>query len=79
MLDLFSVGQHLLTSSGINIGWGWIVQHLVVALVIVVLNERFNSLRQFPGIVVSELDHVLHRAVVAFDLARSTSLKTVDR
>ena len=54
----------------IGVGWRHVIQRLVQAPMVAVIDESGDGPFQSPrAVVLLELDHVLHRAVIAFDLA----------
>src|SRR6476469_2359964 len=69
-LDLVALGKVLGGSTEVDIGWGHVVQALVVAGMVVVADEgRDVPLELTRQIVVVEQDAVLERLVPALDLA----------
>ncbi len=67
--DLLSLAQNLLISAKIYICRGQIIQRFVIALMIVVVHKTSDLLLKLPGIeIVLQLDHVLHRTMIALDL-----------
>ena len=69
-LDLVALGKDLGGSTEVDIGWGHVVQALVVAGMVVVADEgRDLPLQLTRQMVVVEQDAVLERLVPAFDLA----------
>ena len=69
-LDPFAFGQDGLAAAEVDVGWGEIVQALVGAAVVVVLDEAAHLLLQGTRqIVVLEQDAVLQGLVPALDLA----------
>ena len=69
-LDLLSHLQDLRAAAVIDVGGGQVVQVLVVAMVVVVIDERPDLAFQVAGQeVVFQEDTVLHGLVPAFDLA----------
>jgi hypothetical protein len=68
--DLRSFGQHFVLPAEVNIGRRDVVDRFVIALIVVVGDEVPKSGFQLSWeVVVLELDHVLHRPVIALDLA----------
>jgi hypothetical protein len=64
--------QNFVPPSEIDIGRRHIVERLVIAVVVVVGDEVSESRFQLPWeVIVLELDYVLHRSVIALDLALS--------
>ena len=69
-LDVFPPGQDGLSTTEVDIGRGQVVETLMVAPQVVVMDELRQTLFELTRqIVVLEQDLVLQRAVVAFDLA----------
>jgi hypothetical protein len=69
-LDGFPPRQDGLTTTEVDIGRGQVVKTFVIALQVVVIDELGQTLFELTRqLVVLEQDLVLHRAVVALDLA----------
>ncbi len=69
-LDAVSSGEYLLGSAKIDISRGEIVQGFMVTLVVVVIHKTSDlSFKLCGKIVILQVHNVLHRAVVALDLA----------
>ena len=70
LLNPFSLGGHSGIASKMHIGWGYVIQRFVVALLVVVVHEAGNGLLQLRRRIVQiEFDNRLHRAVIALNLA----------
>jgi len=60
----------------IDIRWGEIVQRFMVALLIVIIDKLGDCPFQFlRGVIILQLDNILHGAVPAFDLALGHGVK----
>ena len=70
LFDLFSVSQHGLSASEVDLGRGEVLQALVVAPVVVVVDEGIDRLPESARqVVVFQQDAVLQGLVPALDLA----------
>ena len=68
--DPFSFQQDGLTASEVDVGWGEVVDALVIAAVVVVGHEGLDLVSQIAGqIVVLQQDAVLERQMPALDLS----------
>ena len=69
LLDLLAAREDCVAPPMVCVGWSHVVQRLVVAPVVVVIDEATDRTLQLPwAVVVVELYHILHRPVVALDL-----------
>ena len=70
--DPFSLFQNGFTAPEVDIGWGEVLQALVIASLVVVLNERVDLLAEITGqVVVFQQDAVLQGLVPSLDLTLS--------
>lgn len=68
--DFLSWFENVFSPAGINIGWGEIAQALVVAVVVVVVDEGGHGFLERPGqVVILEQDAVFQGLLPALDLA----------
>ena len=68
--DLVTTCKDLLIPPEEHVSRCHVVQRFVIPMVVVVFDPLRDRLLKFPWIiVVFQLDHVLHRTVIAFDLA----------
>ena len=68
--DEVSPFQNALAASEVDVGWGEVVQALVIPAVVIVRDELADAGFEFVGqIVIFEQDEIFHRAVPALDLA----------